>query len=85
LFLQHFKVKEMFIKHLLQIKGMSVDKALAIVEKYQTPKLLKLSYSEMNEAQGEKLLSNIQYGTLRKNVGPVLSRIVFQMFCKDLY
>jgi len=31
-------VREMFAKHLMQLKGISSEKALAIVEEYQTPK-----------------------------------------------
>ncbi|RZC37608.1 crossover junction endonuclease MUS81 [Asbolus verrucosus] len=77
---RHFKAKEMFIRQLLQIKGMSLDKALAVVEKYPTPKHLRLAYKETDQAQGEKLLSCIKYGTLKKNVGQVLSQIVYQLF-----
>lgn len=74
----------MFVKQLLQIKGMSVDKALAIVNIYSTPKILKATYNE-DKAKSEKLLANVRYGTLNKNIGPVLSKIVYQFFCKNCY
>ncbi|XP_044258187.1 crossover junction endonuclease MUS81 isoform X2 [Tribolium madens] len=68
---RHFKVKEMFIKQLIKIKGMSVEKALAIVDKYPTPRRLKSAYSDINAVEGEKLLSTLQFGTLKKKIGPV--------------
>ncbi|GLV43732.1 mus81 [Carabus blaptoides fortunei] len=42
--MRNFKVQEIFVRQLLQLKGVSVEKALAIVEKYPTPTLLKLEY-----------------------------------------
>lgn len=62
---------------------MSVEKALAIVSKYPTPKNLKLTYSQVNQSQGEKLLAGLQFGTLKKNIGPVLSKIVYQFLCDE--
>ncbi|EEZ99114.1 crossover junction endonuclease MUS81 [Tribolium castaneum] len=79
---RHFKIKEMFVKQLLKIKGVSVEKALAVVEKYQTPKNLKLAYSEISEVEGEKLLSTLQFGA-NKKFGPVLSKTVYKFFCNN--
>lgn len=36
--IQLLSVKEMFAKHLMQLKGVSAEKASAIVEQYPTPK-----------------------------------------------
>lgn len=74
------KTTDFFVKQLLQLKGMSIERALAIVEKYPTPLLLKLAYEQKTAAEGEKMLSSIQFGKLRKNVGPVISKTIFQLY-----
>ena len=38
-FLQPLTVKEMFVKQLVQINGLTVEKACAITDSYQTPKM----------------------------------------------
>lgn len=70
---------------LIQIKGMSVDRALAIVSKYPTPALLRKAYSEHPGVKGEKLLASIQFGDCNKNIGPVLSKIVHQVFTLEFF
>lgn len=75
------KVSDMFVKQLLQLHGISVDKALAIVSKYPTPRLLKFAYDACENAKGaEGLLSNIEFGTLNKKVGPVISTTIYQLY-----
>lgn len=75
-----FKVNEMFIRQLLQLKGMSVDKALAIVEHYPTPRLLidALHTSDC----GELLLANIQFGNRKRLIGSVISKTIYQLYTK---
>lgn len=74
------KVSDLFIKMLIQIKGMSVDRALAIVNKYPTPALLKKAYDENPGVKGEKLLATLQFGDSSKCIGPTLSKIIHQLF-----
>lgn len=74
----------MFVKHLLQIKGLSIDKAMAIVEKFPTPKLLQNQLQERGQ-EGEKLIADIKYGTLNKNIGPAIGRILYQLYTKDVF
>ena len=63
-----FKVSEMFIRQLLQLKGVSVDKATAIVERYPTPRIL-IDALQRSDCNGELLLSSIQLGDKkRRNV-----------------
>ncbi|XP_038214248.1 crossover junction endonuclease MUS81 [Zerene cesonia] len=73
-------VTEMFIKMLLQLKGMSVEKALAITNVYKTPKSLITAYENCSQREGEFLLANLKYGDLNRNVGPNVSRAVFHLF-----
>ncbi|KAK4882578.1 hypothetical protein RN001_005897 [Aquatica leii] len=76
----NFKVRELFIRQLLQLKRMTVEKALAIVENYPTPKVLYMEYQNTSGTVGENLLSNLQYGNLNKKIGPLISKAIYQLF-----
>lgn len=78
-FFQTFKVSEMFIRQLLQLKGMSVDKAMAIVECYASPQIL-ITALENSGKSGEQLLANIQIGDKKRRLGPVISKAVYQLY-----
>ncbi|XP_068966111.1 crossover junction endonuclease MUS81 isoform X2 [Bombus flavifrons] len=51
-----FKVNQMFVRQLLQLKGMSIDKALAIVEHYPTPRLLVEAFQKSDCNDGRSML-----------------------------
>uniref|UniRef100_A0A669BG32 Crossover junction endonuclease MUS81 n=1 Tax=Oreochromis niloticus TaxID=8128 RepID=A0A669BG32_ORENI len=75
-------VREVFARQLMQISGLSGDKAAAILEHYSTPHSLLTAYEQCtSEAEKEKLLSSIRYGKLKRNLGPSLSRTVYQLYC----
>ncbi|KAE8279298.1 Crossover junction endonuclease MUS81 [Larimichthys crocea] len=75
-------VREVFARQLMQISGLSGDKAAAILEHYSTPHSLLTAYEQCtSEAEKEKLLSLIRYGKLKRNLGPALSRTVYQLYC----
>ncbi|XP_074554984.1 crossover junction endonuclease MUS81 [Halichoeres trimaculatus] len=75
-------VREVFARQLMQISGLSGDKAAAILEQYSSPHSLLTAYDQCSsEAAKEKLLSSIRYGKLQRNVGPALSRTVYQLYC----
>lgn len=74
-------VGEIFIKQLLQLKGLSVDKALAIVEIYPTPRKLFLAYRRcVVQKDAENLLASIQYGPVKRTIGTVISKTIYQLF-----
>ena len=73
----------MLVRQLLQIKGISLEKALAIVELYPTPKLL-LSALNNSGRNGEKLLAPLQYGLNKRQIGPVSSKIIYQLYTQRL-
>ncbi|KAL0970704.1 hypothetical protein UPYG_G00245990 [Umbra pygmaea] len=76
-------VGEVFARQLMQISGLSGDKAVAILEHYPTLHSLMKAYEQCHsELEKEKLLSSIQYGKLRRNLGPALSRTVYQLYCR---
>ncbi|XP_071767404.2 structure-specific endonuclease subunit MUS81 [Centroberyx gerrardi] len=75
-------VREVFARQLMQISGLSGDKAAAILEQYSTPRSLLSAYEQCaSEAEKEKLLSSIRCGKLKRNLGPALSRTVYQLYC----
>ncbi|XP_059199783.1 crossover junction endonuclease MUS81 isoform X2 [Centropristis striata] len=77
-------VKEVFARQLMQISGLSGDKAAAILEQYSTPHSLVSAYERCeSEAEKEKLVSSIRYGKLKRNVGPALSRTLYQLYCSQ--
>lgn len=79
--LKNFSVCQMFIRQLLQLKGMSVDKALAIVQKYPTP--LKLINALHKSDCGETLIATIQYGQLKRQIGPAISKTVYLFYTQQ--
>uniref|UniRef100_A0A673AE11 Crossover junction endonuclease MUS81 n=1 Tax=Sphaeramia orbicularis TaxID=375764 RepID=A0A673AE11_9TELE len=75
-------VREVFARQLMQISGLSGDKAAAILEQYSTPHSLLTAYEKCSSgAEKENLLSSIRYGKLKRNLGPALSRTVYQLYC----
>lgn len=73
-------VTETFIKILLQLKGMSVDKALAITQKYPTPRSLIHAYAQCDRKEGETLLAYLKYGLHYRNVGLATSKSIYRLF-----
>ncbi|XP_015246901.1 PREDICTED: crossover junction endonuclease MUS81 [Cyprinodon variegatus] len=60
-------VREVFARQLMQISGLSGDKAAAILGQYSSPHSLLAAYEKCgSEAEKEKLLSCIRYGKLKR-------------------
>ncbi|XP_041035763.1 crossover junction endonuclease MUS81 isoform X3 [Carcharodon carcharias] len=77
-------VKEVFAKQLMQINGISGEKAVAILRHYDSVASLMKAYEECPTAGGrEKLLSNIKCGNTQRNLGPALSKTVSQLYCTE--
>ncbi|XP_046832754.1 crossover junction endonuclease MUS81 isoform X2 [Vespa crabro] len=65
----------------LKLKGMSVDKALAIVECYPTPLILINALHKSN--CGQTLIANIQYGQQKRQIGPAISKTVYLFYTQQ--
>nr|XP_024644816.1 crossover junction endonuclease MUS81 isoform X3 [Macaca nemestrina] len=90
-------VREVFARQLMQVRGVSGEKAAALVDRYSTParvghrqpqKLKPLSPSLLaaydacaTPKEQETLLSTIKCGRLQRNLGPALSRTLSQLYC----
>jgi len=72
----------MFIRHLVQLKGLSVEKAIAIVGQYPTPQaLIRASSFGGHDA----MFADIPcLGTATcRSVGPVSSKAVYYMYTTE--
>ncbi|CAL8115648.1 unnamed protein product [Orchesella dallaii] len=77
----NWKVKEMFARHLMRLKGLSVDKAYAIIQKYPTLDDLLKTYSKCETLkEKESLLSQVEFGTSCRKIGPSISRKVSRFY-----
>ncbi|CAL8115650.1 unnamed protein product [Orchesella dallaii] len=78
---KNWKVKEMFARQLMQLKGLSVDKAYAIIQKYPTLDDLLKTYSKCETVkEKESLLSQVEFGTSCRKIGPSISRKVYRFY-----
>ncbi|KAH9496133.1 Crossover junction endonuclease mus81 [Bulinus truncatus] len=74
-------VKEMFIKQLFQIPGISADRAKAVTNIYPTLSLLMEAYENCKDGKDkEKLLAGIKTGKTERNLGISLSRLVSLLY-----
>lgn len=65
---------------LLQLKGVSVEKALAVTNRYSTPRLLMKAYARCTEKEGELLLASLKYNSFSKSVGSGVSGKIYKLF-----
>lgn len=74
-------IKELFLRQLMQIHGMSYHKAFSITNIYETPIVLVQKYNSLeSDVEKEALLSNIKFGLSERNIGIALSRAVHVLF-----
>ncbi|XP_073905304.1 crossover junction endonuclease MUS81 isoform X5 [Castor canadensis] len=77
-------VREVFARQLMQVRGLSGEKAAALVERYSTPASLLAAYDACaTPKEQEMLLSTIKCGRLQRNLGPTLSRTLSQLYCSN--
>jgi len=75
------QVKSLFIRQLMQISGMSYDRAEVICEKYQTPKQLYMKYEQcLTVKEREKLVEDLEFGVLNKKIGKSISSSLYSLF-----
>lgn len=79
--MRKFSIRDLFLRQLLQLRSLSLDKALAIVEHFPTSVSLLRAYRNCDlQSDGEQLLTKIEFGKLRKPIGPVISKCIYQFF-----
>ena len=75
-------VKEIFTKQLMQIKGITIEKALAITALYPTPAMLLNAYRKLSAGEREGMLVQLTCG--KRKLGAAMSKQVFLLYAKDL-
>ncbi|ETN65691.1 crossover junction endonuclease MUS81 [Anopheles darlingi] len=78
-------VRDVFIKQLLQIKLLTIEKVNAIVERYPTPQSLRRAYDRCPSETERKRMLNLTYGPTKRTIGDKLSTIIYQLFASDRY
>lgn len=77
-------IKDFFIRQLIQLAQMSVEKAMAIAAVYPTPRALLNAYADPklrdDDAARRALLSKITYGAAKRTIGASLSKIIFDLY-----
>lgn len=71
-------VSDLFIKQLLQLKGVSIEKALAITSDYKTP--TNLANALKNEDNPELLLTKIKNNDKKSNINTSISKTICQFY-----
>ena len=78
--------KDMFLKQLIQIRNIGLDKALAITEVYPTMKSLIDAYDRrVFNKEKEELLTNLTFGPQKRKIGSQVSKKLYQLYCLDDY
>lgn len=79
--MKNFTIRDLFMRQLVQLKTLTVDKAVAITQAYPTPRHLIQEYRQCHDKQeAENRLSSIQYGKLKKTIGPTISKIIYNLY-----
>ncbi|XP_050089562.1 crossover junction endonuclease MUS81 [Anopheles aquasalis] len=78
-------VRDVFIKQLLQIKLLTIEKVNAIVERYPTPQCLRRAYDRCPSETERQRMLNLPYGPTKRTIGDKLSTIIYQLFASDRY
>lgn len=71
----------MFAKQLIQLHGLSAEKAQGIVSRYPTLGIL-IDALQRAGTNATMLLSNLEYGKAKKKLGPALSALLARHYMK---
>lgn len=84
--MKNFTIKDMFIRQLVSLKSLSVEKALVITEQYPTPCSLFQAYARcFDENEAINLLTNIRCGKLKRPIGSTISKIIYDFYNLSAY
>uniref|UniRef100_A0A182JZN3 Crossover junction endonuclease MUS81 n=1 Tax=Anopheles christyi TaxID=43041 RepID=A0A182JZN3_9DIPT len=78
-------VRDTFMKQLLQIKLLTIEKINAIVEKYPTPQSLFRAYERCPSETERQRLLNLPYGPTKRMIGDKLSKIIYHLMMSERY
>lgn len=81
--LQPLSVTNMFAKQLMQLHGMSADKAEAIVKIYPTPKSFFKALRQADADVTSQLLAGVIYGAKQRKIGSGISQLLTKLYAED--
>ncbi|XP_017087426.3 crossover junction endonuclease MUS81 [Drosophila bipectinata] len=77
-------VREVFVQQLLQLHSLSLERAIAIVEIYPTPRLLLEAYVECSgPKEASLLLAKIPCGPLERPLGEKISQCLYEFYTNE--
>lgn len=77
-------IREVFVQQLLQLHSLSLEKCLAIVEVFPTPRCLLDAYGSCeSEKEARNLLKNIRCGQLERPLGEKISQTLYDFYCSE--
>lgn len=79
---QPLSVTQMFAKQLMQLNGLSGDKAEAIVKRYPTPYLL-IEALQAAGSSASTLLASIEYGKSKRKIGSLISGHLAKLYGQE--
>lgn len=78
---KNLTISDIFAKQLLQLRGITAEKAASIIKLYPTPKSLLMAYQEKKEEKEKiDMLKNIEFGMKKRKLGPVLSKNIYNFY-----
>lgn len=79
--MRNFTIRDLFMRQLVQLKTLSIDKAVAITEAYPTPRDLILAYRNCADNQDAlNLLADIRFGKFQKPIGATISQTLYNLY-----
>lgn len=79
--MKSFTVRDMFMRQLVSLKSLSVEKATAITSTYPTPQcLMRAYYRCSDDLEAANLLANIPCGKLKRPVGATISQAIHKLY-----
>lgn len=77
-------VREVFVQQLLQLHSLSLERAIAIVELYPTPRLLLEAYDNCpGPKEASQLLAKIPCGPLERPLGEKISQCLYEFYTRE--
>lgn len=75
-------IRDFFVRQLVQLAQMTVEKAMAVAYLYPTPRALLDAYDDLGDDDTARaaLLAKIPYGAAKRTIGPSLSKIIYDLY-----
>lgn len=84
--MKNFTIRDMFMRQLVSLKSLSVEKATSISTIYPTPEsLMRAYYRCLDDQEAANLLANIPCGKLKRPLGATISQVIHKLYNSKSY